>query len=227
MINKSADMVIFCDFDGTITQEDCIDKLLNIYADKEWENIEREWKNGLIGSKECIVRQLKCVEKISFEQLEDFIKNIKIDNHFFEFINYIQKNSIEFHIVSDGFGLFIKNILGNNNIFNISAYSNDLELLDSKLIASFPNSKENCLSQGGNCKCGIIKKLCSNKFKIYIGDGKSDICAIKNADLIFAKGTLAKYCVENSINFVEYDNFNKILNHIAQKEREADGCGIN
>jgi 2,3-diketo-5-methylthio-1-phosphopentane phosphatase len=227
MLNKMGNTIVFCDFDGTITEEDCIDKLLSLYADDKWENIEEDWKNGLIGSKDCLEQQIKCITDISSIQLNEFIKNIKIDKYFHEFISQIKENNIEFHIVSDGFSLFINDILTNNNIFDVSSFSNYLELANNKLIATFPNSNNNCSSQSGTCKCSVINTMNNNKFKIYIGDGRSDICAIKHADLIFAKEGLAKYCMENSIKYVEYDNFKDILVNLSTKEREYDTCGIN
>ena len=37
---------IFCDFDGTITQEDTLNKFLRVYADKKWLELEEEWISG-------------------------------------------------------------------------------------------------------------------------------------------------------------------------------------
>ena len=37
---------IFCDFDGTITKEDTLNKFLRVYADKKWLELEEEWISG-------------------------------------------------------------------------------------------------------------------------------------------------------------------------------------
>ena len=89
MLSKISNTAIFCDFDGTITEEDCIDKLLSLYANERWQVIEEDWKNGIIGSMECLKLQIGCIENISCDQLDEFIKNIKIDNFFCEFISQI------------------------------------------------------------------------------------------------------------------------------------------
>ena len=67
-------IVIFCDFDGTITINDTVDHLLSIFADKNWINIEESWKNGEIGSKECLKKQFDCIDYISEKQLNEFIE---------------------------------------------------------------------------------------------------------------------------------------------------------
>ena len=44
--------IFFCDFDGTVTKEDVIDRILEEFADPMWKDIERvlgEWRNWLPG----------------------------------------------------------------------------------------------------------------------------------------------------------------------------------
>jgi len=45
-------MIVFLDFDGTITQRDATDVILEAYADPGWLRIEEEWKAGRIGSRD-------------------------------------------------------------------------------------------------------------------------------------------------------------------------------
>ena len=48
---------------------------------------------------------------------------------------------------------------------------------------------------------------------IFVGDGPSDYRAMETADFVFVrKGTRAvKFCLEENIDFLEFDNFNEIL----------------
>ena len=55
-------MRIFCDFDGTISQIDVVDFLLNRLAGPSWNEIEAEWLRGEIGSKECLARQIPLIQ---------------------------------------------------------------------------------------------------------------------------------------------------------------------
>ncbi len=55
-------MQVFCDFDGTISIEDATDMVLSRFAGSEWEDIERQWKQGFIGSGECMRRQIALSE---------------------------------------------------------------------------------------------------------------------------------------------------------------------
>jgi len=211
------DIVIFCDFDGTVTREDTIDKLLTNYADKKWLEIEELWEKGKIGSKECLERQLDCISNFSDELLSEFIDSIEIDKYFIDFIRNIKSQNIEFYIISDGFQLFIEKILEKNKIYDTKIFSNQVSLKNGKLTASFPHNKEECEAKAGMCKCSIIKDYAMNRKIIYIGDGRSDMCACKYADILFAKKKLINYCISKNINFIKYDNFNDVQQSLIQE----------
>lgn len=208
------DNVFFCDFDGTISKEDTIQKLLNQYATEEWLKIEDDWEKQKIGSRECLTRQIECIDSLSKRNLDDFINNIEIDKTFINFYDFLNKNNQKMYIVSDGFNLFIKNVLKNAGITDIDIFSNELESQDNKLYTAFPYHNKNCITRAGMCKCDIIKTHSHGKNVVYIGDGFSDICAIKNADMIFAKKRLAEYCENNKIKYTFFNDFNDIIDEL-------------
>ena len=73
--------VVFCDFDGTITQLDVTDQILTQLAHPSWREIEQEWMLGLIGSRECLERQIALVDAPA-EELHAVIDAVAIDPHF-------------------------------------------------------------------------------------------------------------------------------------------------
>jgi len=211
--------IIFCDFDGTITKEDTIDKLLDTYANEKWLEIESLWEEGLIGSKECLERQVNCIDYLSEKHFEEFIDSIEIDEYFSEYLSWVKTNNIDFYVVSDGFDLIIDKIFAKYGIKDVKKFSNMLYHTSGKLKPFFPLYKENCESGAGVCKCRVLKENSKNKRIVYIGDGRSDMCATKHADLLFAKGKLAKYCSYNSINCIEFTTFKDILEYCSTEEK--------
>jgi len=211
------DTVIFCDFDGTITTEDTIDKLLEAYADKKWLEIEKLWEEGKIGSRECLEKQLECINDFSEELLDEFIDSIEIDNNFIDFINNVKAQKIDFYIISDGFKLFIEKIFEKNGIKDIKIFSNQITLKNGKLIASFPHNREDCKAQAGMCKCNTITNIALDRKIIYIGDGRSDMCASKHANILYAKKKLADYCSSKNIDFIKFENFNDVQQSLVQE----------
>lgn len=206
---------ILSDFDGTITVEDGLYSFFVQYASSKWREIEYLWTNHKIGSKECLYREFACVPNLNEKLICDYTKSVKIDSSFNEFFNVIQKKGIDFFIVSDGADYFIKKILSNNGINNINIISNHLEFENDKFILSFPNDFSNCATDAGTCKCKVISKMKEKYDKvIYIGDGISDFCAAKKADILFAKKKLINYCKEQNINYIEFQSFKDIENSI-------------
>lgn len=216
------ELQIFCDFDGTITKEDTLNKFLRLYADKKWLDIEEDWVKGEIGSRECTERQMKLVPMLSESELNDFINSIEIDEHFLEFYKFIKKiKNTEFYIVSDGFDYFIKSILEKNGLGEIKVFANNLTIQNGEYICKFPYISENCKIGAGVCKCNIVKKY-ENKEKqvFYIGDGFSDFCVSKKVPVVFAKGKLLEYCKKSESvgsTIIGFENFKEILNYIDKK----------
>ena len=53
--------ILFLDFDGTISERDAVDAILEEFADSRWLAVEEEWKAGRIGSRECLRAQMSLV----------------------------------------------------------------------------------------------------------------------------------------------------------------------
>ena len=205
--------VIFCDFDGTITTRDTIDHLLEKYARAEWEAIEEEWKIGKIGSRECLEKQIDCIDNFATEDFENFINSVTIDEHFALFYQKVLEQKIPFYVISDGFDLIIKSIFNKYQLPLPIIFSNKLSLTNNKLSTHFPMSNPGeCLVKAGMCKCAVIEK--EKKNILYIGDGRSDLCASRLANVLYAKGNLQTMCKEIGREFIAFSNFNEINKHL-------------
>src|ERR1035438_3041671 len=89
--------IVFCDFDGTITQLDVTDQILDQLADPAWRDVEREWAMGLIGSRECLERQIALVGA-SRQEFHAVIDSIALDPHFSEFYRFTRRKRIPLYI---------------------------------------------------------------------------------------------------------------------------------
>jgi len=213
---------IFCDFDGTITKEDTLNKFLHVYADKKWLEIEELWIEGKIGSKECIEEQLKLVPKISEEELESFIGKIEIDDSFQNFYQYVQQQNIEFTVLSDGFDYFINKIFDKYKIKNVKIFCNKLIINNGVFIPEFPHYYASCKNHSGVCKCKFIDCNGNDEKSLYIGDGLSDVCVSSKVDLLFAKDNLLEYCKFNKIEHFDFNNFSGIKEFLTMYGERAN-----
>jgi len=204
-------MQVFSDFDGTISIQDVTDVVLSCFAEPEWEDIEQEWKDGLIGSAECMRRQIALI-RASRHELDAILDTVAIDPGVLAFRDYCRVNGLPLTIVSDGVDYFIRHVLRRNGITDLPVIANHLRCsvvdgLESYNLAPAPNSA-GCSSGSGVCKCRVVSGM---EPQVYIGDGRSDFCVAGRADLVFAKDTLADYCGDSNIPFIAFDDFADLL----------------
>ena len=197
---------IYCDFDGTITKEDSVNKFLEMYA-PNWMESEEQWIAGKISSKENAIIQVGLLNSVSQKQLDDYINSIEIDDYFLDFVDFVKSRNLKLTILSDGFDLFIQKILERYNLI-IPYYANKLIYKNGKFSLEFPYYNENCEKKAGMCKCSKVKE----KSFCYIGDGTSDLCIAQKATVLFASKNLCKYCNENRIEHTNFKSFCDILN---------------
>ena len=205
----------YLDFDGTITQNDVVDMMLERFADKSWQVIEKEWQNGKIGSRECLSKQIALL-KASPEDLALLCQEIKIDDYFISFLKCADELSIPVRIVSDGFDYVIRQVL--NRVLKdhpdllqaLPIFSNKIEWVSSSPKAIFSSGKL-CDHGCANCKPEIIRQTASKEdMVLFVGDGLSDRYAVQRADISFAKGKLLQYCRDQRLNHVPYEHFGQV-----------------
>jgi 2-hydroxy-3-keto-5-methylthiopentenyl-1-phosphate phosphatase len=202
--------MFFCDFDGTVTKEDVIDRILEEFADPMWREVEQSWVNGEIGSRDCLAMQTKLI-KAKKHDLLDFVEGIGIDETFVDFARYCKAKIIEIVILSDGIDLFIKSILNRYGLKDIKVFSNGLAQTNGHFEMTFPYFRKDCSIRSGICKCKIMEELSGpDKINILVGDGRSDFCIAAKADLTFAKSALLDFCRSEKIPHIEYREFGDI-----------------
>ena len=212
-----------CDFDGTVTKEDVIDRVLEEFADPKWTDVEQAWVRGEIGSRDCLAIQAGLI-RAQEKDLLDFAEGVGIDETFVDFARYCKRNGIEVSIVSDGADLFIKSILNRHGLNNIRVFANGLRRVNGSYTMVFPYFREDCLSKAGICKCHMTQELSTpGAINILVGDGRSDFCLARKADLIFAKSALLEFCRVEKIPHIEHKEFGDIIEWLRKQTGEREG----
>lgn len=211
----SPNPIIFCDFDGTITRVDVTDVILSRLADAAWREIERDWKAGKIGSRECLERQLALVMTTP-EELNEIADSAPLDPGFAEFAPFIRRNRVPFVVTSDGLDCVIRRVLARSGIHlaprnGIHFYSASARLANGRLAVSFPHAPASCTHGCGTCKPHIIEERRGKHWPvIYIGDGLSDRHAVKCADFVYARQPLLEICRQEHIPCSPFHDFSDI-----------------
>jgi len=207
--------VVFCDFDGTITQVDVTDQILSQFAHPSWQEIEQEWVRGVIGSRECLERQLALVDA-STDELDALIDAVLVDPGFPSFYGFLTRRAIPLYVVSDGFDYVIRRVLRRAGVDGDlrngqHIFSSALRVEGRRLLLSFPQSPTPCTHGCATCKADIIARVAPGQRRvIFIGDGLSDRFALERAGLVFAKRQLLAYCREKGIACHSFETFRDI-----------------
>jgi 2-hydroxy-3-keto-5-methylthiopentenyl-1-phosphate phosphatase len=227
-------MRIFSDFDGTIATEDVGDRLSRRFAGLQVEEIIGYYRDGSINARECLTRKCEAVETATQDEVGQFIDEFSLDPTFKGFVEFCQGRDLGLVILSDGLDFYVERLLRNNGFGGLSFYSNHLEFVLSgavtKLVPSFPYADAEC-HLCGNCKRNHLLTLSADDdIIVYIGDGISDQCPVRYADIVFAKGSLIPYCQEKNITYHEFRNFDEVIQRLeltlqrkrVKKRREAE-----
>ncbi|ATZ63739.1 MtnX-like HAD-IB family phosphatase [Acinetobacter bereziniae] len=200
---------ILCDFDGTISLTDTTDQLLETFALAGWQDIEKQWEQGLIGSKQCMQQQIALLH-MDQQALYQCLDQIEIDQGFLDLVQLTSLHKIPLTIVSDGLDLVIRYILSKYNLAHLPIIANHLvQVNEHQWRLEFPNTNMACKSASGTCKCKIAQNH-HQEHIILIGDGRSDFCLAETADYVFAKKSLIQHCREKQILHTPFKKITEI-----------------
>jgi len=209
-------LLVVCDFDGTVCSVDMGNIFLEYFAE-EWEEIDRSYSTGEIGSR-AAYRRIAPLFRANRSQVLDFVlRRERLDPFFPEFLSFCRGRKIDLKIVSDGLDIYIEAILRKYNL-DVEFYSNRLIFLgNGRIDFDFPLASREC-GRCGTCKRSLIDRFRMDYDRIiYVGDGYSDVCAAREADLVFAKPILYEKCVNNGKPCILYESFSEI--HSCLKQR--------
>ena len=205
--------VVFFDFDNTITPFDVFDDMVARFSkDDRWVALEDRWEKGEIGSRQCLKGQLAGV-KAEKSMLLNYLAGISIDPYFKKIVAFLRKKGIKVFILSDNFDFFLKRILKRHGITKVPVYCNRARFIKKCFSPSFPYVSKKCPTCA-HCKTkNLLANTRRDSIIFFIGDGRSDICPAKKADLVFAKGKLLEFCRKERIPHLAHRNLKQVYDY--------------
>ncbi len=216
---------VWIDFDGTITGADVLDELIRRHAaDDSWLTVEAEWQQGLIGSRECLSRQLAVVQATDAE-LDRLLADVPLDPGVGKLFALLRRANVPVTVVSDGIDRFIANLMGRAGLSHVPVRSNAVARHGTGMDLRCPHGSADCTSAAAHCKCHSIVALTTKgrDCDVYIGDGRSDLCPARQASVVFAKGVLAANLRREGIAYVPFETLNDVADLLDNAWRDRAG----
>jgi 2-hydroxy-3-keto-5-methylthiopentenyl-1-phosphate phosphatase len=206
--------VIFCDFDGTITDKDVIMMVMEKFAPPEWHAIVDDiMLHRSLSIKEGVQALFHLLESSQKAEIIDFVlKTVRLRQGFEAFLLFCQQQHIPFIVVSGGVDFFITPIL--------EPYKNQLQIFcnqgdfsSPRIRLTMPYLKEDCTACGqcAVCKISILELYPSEAYyRIAIGDSITDLGMTHVADQTFARSKLVTYMREIGKEPLLFETFHDI-----------------
>ncbi|CZT52246.1 related to Phosphoserine phosphatase [Rhynchosporium secalis] len=218
--------IFFTDFDGTITQQDSNDFMVEQFGIGPTQR-KLVFDDILFGRRSFRDGFEELLDTITLpwdECIKALLENITLDEGFREFYTWARAKNIPIVVLSGGMEPIIRallaHLLGEDEASTLPILSNDVLARDGKT-----------LEEGGGWKIvyrddssfGHDKSLAIRPYAalpegerpvmFYAGDGVSDLSAAKETDLLFAKAgrDLVTYCENESVPYTTFQNFSEIL----------------
>jgi 2-hydroxy-3-keto-5-methylthiopentenyl-1-phosphate phosphatase len=220
-------VVVFSDFDGTITQKDVIIMIMEAFAPPVWREIVDEILNKrTLSIKEGVSQLFRLISPEKKPEIQAFVEeNVRFRDGFEDFLSFCQQNAIPFQVLSGGVDFFVHPVL--------AAFQSQIEIFcngasfdanQKGIELTMPYFEPNC-SQCGQCACCKIALMnhlpAESTFRIAIGDSLTDLPMARVADWTFARGQLIDYCNEEGLAVTPYEDFWDIQQAIQARIQEA------
>lgn len=207
-----AKWALISDFDGTASIKDVGDAIVKTFVGPNcWADVDASISRRELtvkGAYETIYAKMHVSDKI----LSDFVLQFDLDPGFKTAVQLFTEKGLPVMILSDGFDYYIDRILKRDGLDWLPRRANKLKIVGCKPIPFFPHHGLLGCFHCGNCKTYHLQQLKTQGYNIaYFGDGHTDRCAAKSADLIFAKDYLARYLTRKGIDFILFTSYSDAL----------------
>ena len=202
--------LIQCDFDGTITEEDVSFLLLDGFAQGDWQQLLRNYKEHRISVDHFNTQAFAMVQADRRTLLEAIKGKVKVRPGFDKLASYCSRRSFRLVIVSNGLDFYIKAILRELGPEGIEVYAAQTQFYADGLKVKYIGPDGRQLDDG--LKEAYIKSFLKAGYRvIYVGNGDSDINPAKYAWQILARDELLAYCRENQLACKSFDDLNDVV----------------
>jgi 2-hydroxy-3-keto-5-methylthiopentenyl-1-phosphate phosphatase len=206
-------MIIQCDFDGTITEEDVSFTLLDTFARGDWREWFEQYREHKITVGEFNTRAFAMVKATRAELLEVARNKVRLRAGLPELVNYCHRRGFRFVIVSNGLDFYITAILKDAGLKDIEVHAAKTRFYHS----GRRGLKVQYIGPDNTPLLSDFKEAYTRAFLrqgyrlVYVGNGPSDVAPALHAQHVFAREGLLDGCREINLKCTPFNDLNDIV----------------
>jgi len=211
-------LLVACDFDGTVTRQDTLVEILNRFGSPAWTQVQERVVSGEISIREGLKSEMGAV-RASREELEGLLaERIDLDPTFPGFLRQMRVRGIPVVLITGGFDLCVEAVMAQSGLWPVPFLANRLRQADGSWQVDFPYPSLTCTACG-HCKGDPIRSWRAQGYTtVFAGNGVTDRCGAAASNLTFAKGELSQWCRREGVPAVEFKNFDDIQEELKRRE---------
>jgi 2-hydroxy-3-keto-5-methylthiopentenyl-1-phosphate phosphatase len=203
--------LIVVDFDGTITKDDMLVDMCRRHAPAVFDEVEADLRAGRITLRECIRREFEAINGEHDEIVALAVERSRVRPGFAGFVRAAQAAGDRVVVISAGFRSVIQPVLDREGLGRLELIANDVHFGPSRTDVGFTYGDGACDVCGEECKRSVVRDLRDGHAAVvYIGDGYSDRCAAMDADVRFARRSLARFLDAEGAAYTPFEDFHGV-----------------
>ena len=199
---------IVLDFDGTITEDDLLDRMAREFGDPAvYQEVEQGLHAGTVTLQECITREYRPVTMPMEEAVSWVLERVHIRPGLPELVALARERGWSVRVLSSGFEELIRPVLDKAGVDGVDVVANAVDVGPDGWRVRW-HEQTICAVCGEACKRGGLP---ADGEVVYVGDGISDRCAAQAADRVFATRGLARYLDERDLPYEPFGDFHDVV----------------
>ena len=203
-------MIIQCDFDGTITEEDVSFTLLDTFTQGDWRKIFQQYRENKISVGDFNTKAFALVKAGREELLEAAKSKVELRDGLHELVTYCQRRGFRLVIVSNGLDFYITSILEDVGLGDVEVHAAQTRFHLGGLKVQYIGPDGSPLSS--DFKVAYTRAFLKQGYRVVcVGNGPSDIFPASLAQHVFARDGLLDCCKERNLQCQPFDDLNDVI----------------
>jgi 2-hydroxy-3-keto-5-methylthiopentenyl-1-phosphate phosphatase len=203
------------DFDGTLVVQNLGDLVAAELGDPAiFDEVEDAFRVGAIGFR-ALLEGIFTPVRASAEEIAAFARRrAELRAGFLTFAARLHAAGRPLVVCSAGLDAYIHPVLERLPAHlraHLQVRANRAHCSPAGLRLEFPGAGRGC-DDCGSCKAPVVEDLQAAGYAVvFVGDGTSDRCGARAADLVFARGSLVRHCLADGVAHATYESFDDVL----------------